>query len=53
MLKIHEKAELLKFIESLRKEMICVGIQEGLSSKKTIKISQKLDRYLSIYQTLK
>lgn len=43
-----DKAELLTCIETLRKEMIRVGIQEGLTSKNTIKISRKLDIYIEI-----
>lgn len=42
--------ELLNLIESLRKEMIIVGLKEGLSSDKTIEISQKLDQYIASYQ---
>lgn len=50
---IDKKTNLEKLIENLRKEMIDVGIKEGLASEKTIKISQKLDTYISVYQTLK
>lgn len=39
-------------IETLRKEMIQSGIEEGLSSKKTIEISHLLDQYLLKYQKL-
>lgn len=45
-----EKVFLKNSIEYLRKEMIRVGIQEGLTSKKTIHISQILDTYLTRYQ---
>ncbi|MGJ7921498.1 aspartyl-phosphate phosphatase Spo0E family protein [Neobacillus sp. LXY-4] len=44
-------SELLGIIESLRKEMIKVGLKEGLSSEKTIEISQRLDRYIAHYQS--
>ncbi|NMD69984.1 aspartyl-phosphate phosphatase Spo0E family protein [Bacillus sp. DNRA2] len=50
MLKIDNNLELLCTIESLRREMICVGLKEGLSSEKTIEISQKLDQYIANYQ---
>jgi hypothetical protein len=45
--------DLLKQIEFLRKEMISVGIQEGLTSEKTLIISQKLDIIIAKYQALK
>lgn len=50
MLKIDTNLELLGLIENLRREMICVGLKEGLSSEKTIEISQKLDIYIANYQ---
>ncbi|WP_256233865.1 aspartyl-phosphate phosphatase Spo0E family protein [Bacillus sp. EB600] len=50
---IDEKFKLEKLIESLREEMIRIGIKEGLNSEKTIEISQKLDRYISKYQFLR
>ncbi|WP_147534898.1 aspartyl-phosphate phosphatase Spo0E family protein [Bacillus marasmi] len=50
MLKIDSRLELLGLIENLRREMICVGLKEGLTSEKTIEISQKLDRYIANYQ---
>lgn len=43
---------LVSKIELLRKEMIKSGIEEGLSSKKTIELSQLLDRYVLTYQRL-
>lgn len=39
-------------IETLRKEMIQSGMEEGLSSKKTIELSQLLDQYMLKYQKL-
>jgi hypothetical protein len=39
-------------IESLRKEMIRIGIQEGLTSERTIKISQEIDYYILEYQSI-
>lgn len=39
-------------IEKLRKEMIQIGLEEGLRNKRTIEISQKLDFYITIYQYL-
>lgn len=43
--------KLKKTIESLRKEMIQVGMKEGLISAKTIEISQKLDLFIVQSQT--
>jgi hypothetical protein len=48
-----EKSKLEKLIETLRVEMIRIGIQEGLNSERTIEISQKLDVYISKYHFLK
>ncbi|MED1469193.1 aspartyl-phosphate phosphatase Spo0E family protein [Bacillus salipaludis] len=42
-----EKSHLDRVIDSLRKEMIQTGIKEGLTSKKTIALSQKLDEYIA------
>lgn len=49
---IDEVSYLAKTIESLRNEMIKIGIQEGLTSEKTIAISQLLDIYIAKYQAL-
>lgn len=43
---------LLACIQSLRERMIQIGLSEGLQSKNTIEISQKLDKLLNIYQAL-
>lgn len=40
-------------ISSLREKMIQIGIQEGLNSENTIKLSQELDHYILKYQSLK
>jgi hypothetical protein len=48
-----ENSFLKKSIESLRQEMIRIGIQEGLTSEKTIRISQELDTYITKYQMMK
>ncbi|MDP4104024.1 MAG: aspartyl-phosphate phosphatase Spo0E family protein [Bacillota bacterium] len=48
-----EKSKLEKLIETLRDEMIRIGIQEGLNSERTLEISQKLDIYISKYHFLK
>jgi hypothetical protein len=48
-----EKSKLEKLIETLRDEMIRIGIQEGLNSKRTLEISQELDIYISKYHFLK
>lgn len=50
---IDETSKLEKLIETLRDEMIRIGIQEGLNSERTIEISQKLDHYISKYLFLK
>jgi hypothetical protein len=49
----HDISFLKKTIESLREEMIRLGIQEGLSSENTIRKSQELDFFISKYQNLK
>jgi len=53
MIIIDNKYSLLIIIKRLRAEMIRIGISEGLTNEKTIRISQKLDRYISRYQKLK
>lgn len=45
--------DVLKTIKFLRKEMIHSGIQEGLTSEKTLSISRKLDIYITKYQMIK
>jgi hypothetical protein len=47
-----EKRELKNVIESLRQEMIQTGLKEGLSSKKTVALSHKLDEYIVKYQMI-
>jgi hypothetical protein len=42
---------LIKSIKTLQEELIITGIKEGLGSKNTIVISQKLDLYIAKYQT--
>lgn len=49
---IDEKCKLKMIIESLRKEMIRIGIQEGLTSERTIRISQEIDYYILEYQSI-
>jgi hypothetical protein len=51
--KSSEKSFLENSIESLRKEMIRIGFQEGLTSEKTIRISQELDMLILEYQAEK
>lgn len=46
------KYNLLSTINSLRKEMVRVGIEEGLNSEKTLNMSQKLDIYITKYQRM-
>lgn len=45
-----EKSHLNRIINTLRNEMIQTGLKEGLSSKKTIALSQRLDEYIARYQ---
>lgn len=47
-----DESKLMDTIESLRKEMILIGSKEGLSSPKTIAISQKLDGFIAKYHSL-
>lgn len=49
---INDTFLLTEIIESLRKAMIRIGLQEGLNSEKAIKLSQKLDSYILNYQNL-
>lgn len=41
---------LLNNIQILRDRLIHEGMREGLSSEKTILLSQELDEYISLYQ---
>jgi hypothetical protein len=52
LLKTDEILSLGNKIESLRNEMIRIGIQEGLTSIRTIQISQQLDNYIARYQKM-
>jgi hypothetical protein len=45
-----KKSNLIQIIELLRQEMTETGLKEGLTSKKTIELSQKLDGYITKYQ---
>lgn len=47
-----EELFLKNSIESLRQEMIRIGIQEGLTGERTIRISQELDTYIAQYQLM-
>ncbi|WP_053362396.1 aspartyl-phosphate phosphatase Spo0E family protein [Bacillus sp. FJAT-27251] len=47
-----EKSNLVQSIQLLRQEMIETGLKEGLTSKKTIELSQKLDSFIARYQIL-
>jgi hypothetical protein len=44
--KIEMKSDLEKTKNNLRDEMILIGTKERLSSKRTIKLSNKLDYYI-------
>ncbi|PAE36665.1 aspartyl-phosphate phosphatase Spo0E family protein [Bacillus sp. 7884-1] len=48
----NEQRDLIRIIELLRREMIQTGIKEGLTSKKPIEISRKLDVYIAKYQAI-
>jgi hypothetical protein len=41
---------LLNYIQILRDRLINEGMREGLSSEKTILLSQELDEYIYLYQ---
>jgi hypothetical protein len=45
--------ELQNKIEHLRKEMIILGLKNGLECQKTITVSQTLDQYIAKYQAMK
>ena len=47
-----EKDDLIHVIESLRLDMIKTGLIHGLTSKKAIQISKKLDHHIVQYQTM-
>lgn len=47
-----KEGNLVTVIETLRKEMIRTGIEEGLASQKTLALSQLLDLYIMKYQEL-
>ncbi|UII54320.1 aspartyl-phosphate phosphatase Spo0E family protein [Cytobacillus spongiae] len=44
--------ELAEMIQKLRNDLVRIGTSEGLSSPRTIQVSQMLDRYLVKYQLL-
>ncbi|WP_174613086.1 aspartyl-phosphate phosphatase Spo0E family protein [Virgibacillus ihumii] len=44
--------KLLNHIESLRKQMTDIAMQEGLSSKESVEISQELDKMLNQYNDI-
>ncbi len=46
-----EKRELQNRIESIRKKMMGIAASEGLTSEKTLRLSQVLDSYIALYQT--
>jgi hypothetical protein len=49
---IDTNSNLLMIIKVLRNEMILTGMKEGLTSEKTLAISQKLDIFISRYQSI-
>jgi hypothetical protein len=44
---------LLNYIQLLRERLVEEGLKEGLSSEKTILLSQELDEYIYLYQVFK
>ncbi|WP_409300856.1 aspartyl-phosphate phosphatase Spo0E family protein [Peribacillus sp. SCS-155] len=46
------KEEIIKMIDELRHELIQTGMKEGLASSATINISQKLDKFIYMYQKM-
>lgn len=44
---------LLNYIHLLRERLVEEGLKEGLSSEKTILLSQELDEYIYLYQVFK
>ena len=47
---IQTRTGLGQYIEFLRKELINVGLQNGLNSKEALDMSKELDRYITICQ---
>ena len=44
---------LLHYIKVLKEQLIHIGISEGLSSEKTLSVSEELDKYIYLYQRYK
>lgn len=42
---------LLNYIKLLKEQLIHIGISEGLSSEKTLSVSEELDKYIYLYQS--
>ncbi|MEH7106506.1 aspartyl-phosphate phosphatase Spo0E family protein [Bacillus sp. JJ1764] len=49
---IHQKRKLKNHMELLRNEMMRLGLKEGLSNKRTVQVSKKLDQAILKYQSL-
>jgi len=49
---IAERLYLRFAISKLRRQMILIGSEEGLTSEETIRVSQKLDTFIIKYQIL-
>jgi hypothetical protein len=47
---IYTPADLGKYIEFLKKELIIVGQKYGLNSKEALTMSQELDEYINLCQ---
>ena len=46
------KSTIMQHIHSLREQLIHTGVCEGLNHEKTIQLSQKLDEYIFLYQSI-
>jgi hypothetical protein len=45
------ESTLMQHIHTIREQLIDTGVCEGLDHEKTIQLSQKLDKYILLYQS--
>lgn len=45
------ESTLMQQIHTIREQLIDTGVCEGLDHEKTIQLSQKLDKYILLYQS--
>lgn len=45
-----DKNLLMNLINQMRKKMISIGIDQGLTSENTVEVSQYLDELINLYQ---